>query len=608
MFRCLWNSASKARRAFRLTFAAALTIAAYLPAACKASGTQWTLVQSPHFEVYSQSGERDGRAALLWFEQLREFFSRLPVSEADRELGRHGPVRVIGFRSAKEYAAFRLHPSTDAYFIGGESADYIVMPRLSSEKFGVAAHEYAHLFLHSKGLRLPLWLAEGIAEIFSTIRIGENGGAIGGDLPMRRQTLQKRPWMPLAQLLATTADSPIRVNRDTADVFYSESWAFTQMLLFSPSYKDRVGLLWNVLQSGACDPETIAHTYGKPLSAVEADLHDWVQRSRSGVRLPGVPSLRQPVQVSQLTSFESRRLIADLLFACADLGRAKREYRELATERPGEARVAAALGAIALREGDRNMAREQWERAIQLGIQDSMLCYRYATLAEDADLPAADISRALRRAIELKTDFDDARYKLGLLECNSGHYKAALEQFRAMRRVPAERAYGYWIAMASALTETDQRREAKEAAAKAMHHATNALERASAARLGYAAETDLTVRFSRDAKGNLQMVTARKPHGMNDWNPFIEPADHIISVEGQIQKVECRAGKISGFRVATGSAVLEIALADPSHVLIRGGTAEFVCDATDERKVMIQYAAFEKHSAADGLLRGIEFR
>jgi tetratricopeptide (TPR) repeat protein len=254
------------------------------------------------------------------------------------------------------------------------------------------------------------------------------------------------------------------------------------------------------------------------------------------------------------------------------------------------------------------MAREQWDRAIQLGIEDPMLCYRYALLAEDADLPATDIRRALLRAIELKTDLDDARYKLGLLECNLGHYNAALEQFRSIRSVPVGRAYGYWTAMASALTETDQRTEAKEAAAKAMHYAMNALERASAARLAYAAETDLTVRFSRDANGNLQMFTARKPHGMNDWNPFIEPADRIISVEGQIEKVECRAGKISGFRVATGVAVLEIALPDPSHVLIRGGTPEFVCDERDERKVKIQYAAFEKRSAADGLLRGIEFR
>jgi tetratricopeptide (TPR) repeat protein len=245
---------------------------------------------------------------------------------------------------------------------------------------------------------------------------------------------------------------------------------------------------------------------------------------------------------------------------------------------------------------------------MQLGIRDPTLYYQYAILAEDANVPASDIESALRRAIELRSDFDDARYKLGLLESNRGHYAAALEQFRAMRSVPVERAYGYWTAVASALTETDHREEAKEAAGNAMHYATNADERGSASRLAYAAETDLTIQVSHDANGTLHMVTARKPHGTNDWNPFIEPGDHIIYVEGQIRKVECSAGKITGFRVATASAAIEVALPDPSHVLIRGGTPEFVCGAVDERKVAIQYAAIEKHGAVDGVLRGMQFR
>jgi lipopolysaccharide biosynthesis regulator YciM len=301
-------------------------------------------------------------------------------------------------------------------------------------------------------------------------------------------------------------------------------------------------------------------------------------------------------------------MIADLLLACADLGRARTAYRALANERPEDVRVAAALGNIALREGDRNTGREQWKRAMQLGIRDAALYYQYAILAEDANVPAWDIESALRRAIELKADFDDARYKLGLLESNGGHYAAALEQFRAMRSVPAKRAYGYWTAVASALTETDHREEAKEAAGKAMRYATSAEERASASRLAYAAETDLTVQVSHDANGNLQMVTARKPHGSDDWNPFIEPGDHIVYVEGQIRKVECSAGKITGFQVATASTALEVALPDPSRVLIRGGTPEFVCGADDERKVAIQYAAVEKRAAVNGVLRGMQFR
>jgi len=164
------------------------------------------------------------------------------------------------------------------------------------------------------------------------------------------------------------------------------------------------------------------------------------------------------------------------------------------------------------------------------------------------------------------------------------------------------------MAIASAFTETDQREEAKEAAAKALSYAVSAAERASAARLAYVADTDLAVQLSHDGDGNLKMITTRKPHGTNAWNPFIEPGDHIRSVEGRLRKVECVSGKITGFRVETASAAVEVALPDPARVLISGGAPEFVCDAEDGRKVAIEYAAFENHATADGVLRGITLK
>jgi tetratricopeptide (TPR) repeat protein len=245
---------------------------------------------------------------------------------------------------------------------------------------------------------------------------------------------------------------------------------------------------------------------------------------------------------------------------------------------------------------------------MQLGIRDAMLCYQYAILAEDAGVPADEISQGLRRAIELKPEFDDARYKLGLHESNRGHYSEALEQFRAMSSVSPGRAYGYWTAVTAALTETEQREEAKEAAAKAMHYARNSEERASASQLAYVAGTDLTVRFSRDSNGTLRMVTARKPHGSDDWNPFVEPNDHVVLIEGRIRKVECSAGRITGFRIEGESTAVEVTLPDPAHVLIRGGTPEFVCDAEDGRQVVIQYAASDQRVSANGILRGMQFR
>ena len=67
-------------------------------------------------------------------------------------------------------------------------------------------------------------------------------------------------------------------------------------------------------------------------------------------------------------------------------------------------------------------------------------------------------------------------------------------------------------------------------------------------------ETDATVQFARDSQGNLQMVTSRKPHGATGWNPFIEFGDQIRTVTGQIRKVECTAGAITGFEIGDTSA------------------------------------------------------
>jgi tetratricopeptide (TPR) repeat protein len=587
---------------------AALLLTICLPVAGGAPNSQWTLVRSSHFEVYSQSSERDGKRALLWLEQLRAFFVGLGVAQSGRDLESHGPIRVIGFRSPSEYAAFRLRPAADAYFIGGETTDYIVMPQLSSAEFGLAAHEYGHLVLRSFGLQLPPWLAEGIAEFFSTVRIGEQGCSIGGDLPMRALALRRGPWIPLERLLGATKDSALFADRNDMSVFYAESWALTDMLILSPAYAAKFNQLLETMAFGGPGAAALAGVYAKSLSAVMADLRGWMEKARSGVQLAGIPAANPPVEVSGLTNFESRRMIADLLFAGIDLGRAKAAYKALANERPEDARVAAALGSIAFKEGDRNTAREQWKRAIQLGIGDAGLYYQFAILAEDAGVPTEEIVEALRRAIELRPEFDDARYKLALLESNCGHYEAALEQLRAMRPVPAGRAFGYWTAMATALNETDQREAAKEAAVKAIPYAKTEDERALVSSMRYVADTDLTVRFSRDANGNLQMVTARKPHGADDWNPFIEPGDRMVHVEGQIRKVECSAGRITGFTIESAAGAVEVALPDPAHVLIGGGRAEFVCDAEDGRKVAIEYAAFEKHTTADGVLRGMQFR
>lgn len=568
--------------------------------------SSWSLARSEHFELYFQAEDARARSAVLWFEQLHAFFQQHTGLDFDNRPS----VRVIAFRSTKEYEPYRLRPSSDAYYVGTESRDYIVMPALDAGEFATAAHEYAHLILRASGLQLPPWLNEGLAEFFSTLRISGHDWNLGGDLPTRSQCLRANSWMPLPHLLTFPAEFPIRENRDEVAVFYAQSWKLAEMLVLSPEYGPRFQALLAAVTSGIPSPQAMANVYSKPLDAIARDLHDWVDtRHKSGSvsAFSGIPTTVS-IKISTLPVFASRSLIAELLFAIGELARAEALYRDLARESPANPDLSAALGSIALQRGDPDSARKEWKQAINEGIHDARLCYRYAILAQDSSLSADDVRPALERAITLNPNFDDARYTLALLESNAGHYETAVAHLRAMRTVAPPRGYGYWTAMAYALGELGKRDESKEAAQRAMEHAATPAERANAAQLIYIAQTDLAVRFTRDANGHAQLVTTRVPHNTSDWNPFIEPTDRILRVAAKLRQFNCSSGRATGISVDTTTGPLTLAIPDPSRVLMRNAPPEFMCGQQPANAVMVEYAASEAHSGStDGVLRGMEF-
>jgi hypothetical protein len=559
----------------------------------------WRVARSEHFEVYSQAGEETARAALIWFEQLRAFLA----GHAGVKPQRPAPMRVIGFRSAKDYDAYRLRPGVAAYYVGTESRDYIVVPTLGAGAFGLAAHEYAHAVLHAGGLRLPAWLNEGLAEFFSTVRIGERGSTVGGDLPARSQALRQGRWIPLAQLMSMSSGTPV-----TSGVFYAQCWTLTDMLLRSPEYGRRFPALVATLATGTPGGRALTAVYGRPLDVIDRDARAWSERRSVPITLPGVTPLAMNAEVSELSAGATGLLMADVLLASGSLERAEQAYRALAGQPATSADATAALGTIAFRRGDAAGARREWGRAIDQGVTDTGLCYRYAVLASAAGLQDDEIRPVLERVVALKPDHDDARFSLALLEKNAGRHEEALEQLRAMRSVAPARAYHYWSAMADALNQLGRREEAKAAARRAGEHAASAEERAHAARLSYIAATEMTVRLARDANGAMTIVTTRVPHDTQDWNPFIEPDDIVRRATGTLAEIDCGA-KLTRFLLETPAGPLALAIPDPSKLAVRNGPAEFTCGLQAATLVAVVYAAGEvKEPKADGVLRGIEFR
>jgi tetratricopeptide (TPR) repeat protein len=554
------------------------------------AGPEWRLARSEHFEVYAQSGAERAQAILGWFERLREFFDRQGGWKASGTQ----PVRVIVFASEQEYRPYRVRDTADAYYVGATGQDYIVMGADDPAKFDLAAHEYAHLVLHASGIRYPPWLAEGISDLVSTLHIGERSVELGGPLAGRVQTLNRREWIPLDRVMSMPEDAPERQLRRTAELFYAESWALTDMLALSPDYAP--GFDGFIARVGASVPGP---------EALTSDLHRWVGQARwPTIELPPLKPGASAMQVAELSGLESRLMLAHLMLAAGDYVSAEARFRAIASDAPASPEVSAALGEIALHKGDAAGARRAWKQAIDQGIADARLCYNYAILADQAGLSPDDIRPALERAIHLQPDFDEAHYQLALLEKQTGHYETALREFRAMREVSPGHAFVYWLAMADAYNELGRREEAVGAAQRAGEHAANAKERARAGQQIRLAQTDLGVQFSRDASGNSQLVTTRVPHQQTDWNPFVEPGDDIRRVSATLIEIGC--GEPTTIRVEVSGKFIRLTIPDLQHVQMRHAPADFVCGEQPPTPVVVEYAR-RAQGAVEGVVRGMTF-
>ena len=563
------------------------------------AATPWNVARSPHFSVYSHRSDGEARAALAWFEQLRATVT----AHFGLNLDDSRPVSVFGFNSAGEYEPYRLRATADAYYVAGDGQDYIVMPTVGSERFATAAHEYAHLVLHRAGAHLPPWLSEGLADVFSTIRIAHRGIQVGGEPFGRASALRGRAWLPLESLLSLPADSPLRGTRGGSDIFYAQSWALTEMLLFSPQYAPRfpqfVAALSKAPASGA---EALAGTYAKPLAAIARDLEVWVSRRKSApIVLAAAPPAAVPaIQSIQASDLSVQLMLAAMLLAAEDLDGAESIYRATALDAPEDPSVLAGLATVALAQGKPDESRKLFQQALSFGLTDAGLCYRYAALLDRTGGSVEERRAALQRAVASRAGFDDARYALALLEKNSGNDAAALAELRAMREVAPPRAYHYWFAVADALAALGRNDEAVSAAKKASEFASDAEERALVAQLAYQARTHLAVRFAFDASGHPQLVTTRVPNDATAWNPFIQPTDDIRRVEGTLREVDC-AGPVVRMLVETGTGRITILIPDPSHVQMRNAPSEFVCGPQSPADIIVQ-------CNREGIARGIEFR
>jgi hypothetical protein len=443
--------------------------------ACQA-GERWTKITTSHFEMYTTESERDALRALQQFEQVRYFFTQtIKGAQDDGER-----VRIIAFSSEKAFKRYRPNEGVVAYYQSSHRRDYIVMQGIDSEYRQVAVHEYTHLFFRHLDLNLPIWLNEGMADLYSSLEPSGDRALVGRPLPGRAGQLSSTAWMDWNTLLAVDYSSPYYNEKNKMSMFYSQSWALAHMLALKAGYKQQFSKFFASVANGTDSVVALQQVYGKSVAAIDKDVQAYVQQATVQAALLDVKLSKQDLEPSVRTAepLDVQLALADLQSAQPkSLGEAKGELLALAAQMPANAEVQESLAYLEWQQHQTTEAVKCFGAAYARGARRPKMLYDYATLLASSGNSADRVMEVLQQLLTIEPTNTEARLLYANTALRAQRYGAALMILAAVRSVKPKQAYEFFFLSASARANLHDLPGARAYAQKAMPYATDSGQR-----------------------------------------------------------------------------------------------------------------------------------
>ena len=407
---------------------------------------EWRHTRTENFEVLSAAPEKKTRELVMELEQFRaSFIATFALRPA------HEPrVTVVLFNSDRLFTHYKPtyqgRPKEVAgFFVAGTDEVVIALNTGASldeedDPAETIFHEYVHLLLHSRGLHLPTWLNEGLAELFSTFRLNKETVEYGRPKQLYVDLLNLTAMMPLPRLMAVTESSPDYNEEMRAGMFYAQSWALTHFLVCGEDRTNAARLgrfLETAGVSGTGPVETFRQIWGKDFDKLEQKLRTYLQGGRYFQRRAPVmlQDLAARIAVRPATEFERDVTLLNLRWRVHQSGDAMLAALHLAEKNPASPRPHELLAAIAAGAGEFPRALERWRMAAELGSENPFVLVQGARgklhdLGIDADfdrrLPETEsalLRRWLDRAMTVGPLYDDAVETLAFVESRSPEFR-----------------------------------------------------------------------------------------------------------------------------------------------------------------------------------------
>jgi Flp pilus assembly protein TadD len=570
---------------------------------------QWIEVDSPHFSVATDGGEKRAREVALRFEQMRMafgvLFQKVNVNTA--------PLQIIAFRNGKELR--QISPLYNGkpielagLFLGNGGGSrpgsiperqYIALDLSAEDNWGTVFHEYAHLLINSNFPPSPVWFDEGFAEYCSSLKVDKKEVAIGLVKPELPQILNQNRWLKLVDLFSVKHDSKIYNRDDRRSVFYAQSWITIHYFMSKQMMKQVSAFVTLAEDQHVPVPEAIRRGFGMEPEALEKAIEGYFHNS--GVtyyRAPAPPGADTVSVTSRpLGELDVKTVMADLDFHTRDYHqRGIAGFQEVLAKQPENVVANRGLGYEALQRNDWDKAGEYFRRAAAQDVKDPQVHYLLAMMltrngmstANEGDLET--IKKELNAAIALDAGYADAYNLLGITLTSAGDQKGAIAALaKAIQLSPRNPWYSgnlvnaYMRAEdfehAIPLLREMQKSSEPQIAAMASQQLKQLEDYQSMVRQHAASAT----RVEAPAETVEIRETPRPPE------PQATPqsAPQVLFMHGTLVSVDCSAPPAATFIISSGGKQWKLVAPQQKKVVLMGAE-EISCSWTN-RKVAVNY-------------------
>jgi hypothetical protein len=369
----------------RLTFLVGIGLTLLSVAAAR---EKWITARSPHFEMFSSASESESRDLLNELEQFRA--TVLEIYTLPRF---HDPkTTIILFASDRQFEPYKTlfdgRPADVAGFCAGGSDETMIAMTADNDNeqtHEIIFHEYVHLLMAGAGEPPPLWLNEGLAELFSTFKINRGFYEMGLEKPAHTDLLRRFHMMPLGHLFAVSQNSPDYNEGTRQGVFYAESWAFVHFLVCgkdSATYLPKLRRFDELIAAsdGVID-RSFREAFGMDYGEMERKLADYLRGGsyhyKRGKLILG--DLSAQIKFQPAGEFERNVALINLRWRSQAPGSTAYQLLQLAESHPDSPRPHEVLAAVAWRAGDWEGAISHWRRAAELGSDNAFVYMQLAT-------------------------------------------------------------------------------------------------------------------------------------------------------------------------------------------------------------------------------------